>query len=344
MIVHGTTGTLSQVVGVGSVATVSISQLTFTGGRTNRSGTAGNGAGLANLGTLTLTDCTISGNTAAVADGGALYNRGTVTLTNCTISGNTASNGGALYNRGTATLTNCTISGNTASSNLVGGLQNVSTVTLTNCTISGNGAYGLVNIAGETANLINTIVAGNGVGTPFVPDVIGPVTSLGHNLIGLTDDSTGWVASDLTGTLSSPLDPQLGPLADNGGPTQTMALLTGSPAIDTGASGAGIPTTDQRGYSRIDGSVDIGAFELGGVLLASATISVPGYSVTYDGSPHTATGTATGTQGIDLSADLTFTGTTHTNAGSYNDTWTFHDPTGNYQDASGTVTDLVTAQ
>jgi hypothetical protein len=73
-----------------------------------------------------------------------------------------------------------------------------------------------------------------------------------------------------------------------------------------------------------------------------ASITVTDYSVSYDGLPHTATGTATGAGGVDLSADLSLGGTRHTVAGSYIDTWTFHDPTGTYQDASGTVSDNIT--
>jgi hypothetical protein len=78
------------------------------------------------------------------------------------------------------------------------------------------------------------------------------------------------------------------------------------------------------------------------IIQSPATVHVTPYSVTYDGTAHTATGTATSPVGVDLSADLTLTGTTHTAAGgSYTDTWTFHDPNGNYQDASGTVTDVI---
>ena len=84
----------------------------------------------------------------------------------------------------------------------------------------------------------------------------GAFTSLGHNLIGNTDGSSGWVDSDLLN-----VDPLLGPLQDNGGPTMTMALLPGSPAIDAGIAVEGV-TTDQRGISRtISGPPDIGAFE-----------------------------------------------------------------------------------
>jgi large repetitive protein len=74
---------------------------------------------------------------------------------------------------------------------------------------------------------------------------------------------------------------------------------------------------------------------------ADATISVTGYNVVYDGTAHTATGTATGVNGEDLSGDLNLTGTIHTNAGSYVDTWTFTDPAGTYNNASGTVTDTI---
>ena len=75
---------------------------------------------------------------------------------------------------------------------------------------------------------------------------------------------------------------------------------------------------------------------------ATATITVTPYNVTYDGAAHTTTGTAAGVGGVDLSSDLTLSGTTHTSAGTHTgDTWTFHDPAGNYADASGTVTDVI---
>jgi hypothetical protein len=107
--------------------------------------------------------------------------------------------------------------------------------------------------------LFDTIIAGNTAG-----DVTSTVVSRGHNLIGDGTGATGFVASDLVGTTQNRIDPKLGPLASNGGPTQTMALLPGSPAI-----GAGDPTNapmwDQRGpgFPRvINGTIDIGAFEL----------------------------------------------------------------------------------
>jgi hypothetical protein len=92
--------------------------------------------------------------------------------------------------------------------------------------------------------------------------VAGPVTSLGYNLVGQADGSSGWVGSDLTGTSASPLDPLLGPLQDNGGPSQTMALLEGSPAIGAGDP-QGTPAVDQRGVAR-GSPPSIGAYEFSG--------------------------------------------------------------------------------
>ena len=109
----------------------------------------------------------------------------------------------------------------------------------------------------------NTIVAENTAATSG-PDGFGTFASQGNNLIGETDGSSGWVGSDLTGTIAQPLNPLLAPLGNYVGPTQTMALLPGSPAIDAG-NNALIPpgvTTDQRDLPRIvNGVVDIGAFE-----------------------------------------------------------------------------------
>ncbi len=268
-------GGASRVFQVDSGVTASISALTITGGNS-----ASLGGGLYNLGTTTLTNCTITGNSAR--NGGGLNNHGTATLNSCTISNNTAafSGGGLQTAGGTLKLTNCTVSGNSAGTN-GGGLysSNGGTATLLDCTLSGNMAGGegggLYNHVGDTSSHAtvtfgNTIAAGNTTGN-LGPDVFGSFVSKGHNLIGETDGSTGWVSSDLTGTIAAPLNPLLAPLGNYGGPTQTMALLPGSPAIDSGSNSL-IPsgvTTDRRGLSRIvNGMVDIGAFESRGFTIA----------------------------------------------------------------------------
>ncbi len=140
-------------------------------------------------------------------------------ISGLTITGGHADQGGGLFNSGTATLTNCTISGNTASGK-GGGFSSSGTGTLINCTISGNTASngGGMFIGSDTTTLGNTIVAGNTTTLPTIGDVQGVVTSQGNNLIGNTDGSSGWVASDEQHQLL-PLNPQLEALADNGGPT-----------------------------------------------------------------------------------------------------------------------------
>jgi uncharacterized repeat protein (TIGR01451 family)/CSLREA domain-containing protein len=211
------------------------------------------GGGIRNRGTLTLTNVTLTANVSGI-DGGGLLNLGAVTLNNATISGNTAGDGGGLFNAAgaVATLTNVTVSGNSASG-AGGGILNGGTATLTNVTLSGNvaAAGGLANAAG-TMTVTNTLVAASTGG-----NCSGTIGSGGNNL---DDGST--CAFGAAGDLSNQ-NPLLGPLADNGGATPTLALLAGSPAIDAGGNAA-CPATDQRGVVRpfpAGGSCDIGAFE-----------------------------------------------------------------------------------
>ena len=123
---------------------------------------------------------------------------------------------------------------------------------------------------------------------------MGLITSQGNNLIGETDGSTGWVGSDLTGTMAAPLNSLLASLGNYGGPTQTMALLPGSPALD-GGNNALIPggvTTDQRGLPGIvNGKVDVGAFESSGFTIAATSGSGQTASGTFP-APLVATVTA----------------------------------------------------
>jgi fibronectin-binding autotransporter adhesin len=232
-------------------------------------------------GSTTLINCTISGNSAGI-DGGGLSNSGSTSLTDCTVNNNSATsslsgskNGGGLFNQSTLSLTNVTVAGNSADDS-GGGLASLGSVMLTNCTVSGNSssdAGGLLSSSGTaTLTLTNSIIAGQKAGG----DIIGVVESTSaNNLVG---DGTGMSGisngsqGNQVGTAQAPIDPLLAALDDYGGPTFTMALRHDSPAIGGGATGTGVPPTDQRGFSR-DGSVDIGAFEsqITGPLLVNTT-------------------------------------------------------------------------
>ena len=258
------------------------------------------GGGVLNYGPamLSLTDCTISGNTSADG-GGGLFNGGgkaTATITGCTFSGNSAvysgaglydGDGGGLDNAATAMLTDCTISGNSAGRTNpgeqygnAGGLYNIGMATITGCTISGNSAGntggGLSNGSGATVTVTDTIVAGNSLDDGDASD-IGQAYGAGvtgtYDLIG-TGGSGGIVGGNDGDIVLTSLDGlDLAPLANYGGPTQTMALLPGSPAIGAGTAVGGL-TTDQRGLP-LDSPPDIGAFQLGTLYVASIAPIVP---------------------------------------------------------------------
>lgn len=226
--------------------------------------------GLLNNGSANLIDSTVSGNSGVEASGIGNFDSGTLTLRNSTVSGNDSWYGGSAVwnygNGGMLTLTNSTISGNDA------GLSNGGTATLIHSTISDNitdsmyGGGGLIDgtDVGSTTTLINTLIANNGgSANNGSKDCEGTVIFQGLNLI--EDGSCDATAfGQLTG------DPHLGALANNGGPTQTQALLAGSPALDQIAFIPGLGcdltriTADQRGVSRpqpVRGKCDIGAFE-----------------------------------------------------------------------------------
>jgi hypothetical protein len=209
-----------------------------------------------NAGIVTVTDTTIANNTAGFGTVMNLLN-GTVNIARSTISGNLAGSGGGIYNSstGTTSLTNSTLSGNRANSN-GGGIffsnsGGAGQGTITNCTITANTANsggGIFNTS-AAVTVKNTIIAGN-TATNISKDISGPLTSGGYNLIG--NNAGGSVTpttGDQIGTSGTPINPLLGPLTNNGGATQTQALLSSSPAIDKGTAATGI-TIDQRGQPR----------------------------------------------------------------------------------------------
>ena len=239
--------------------TVAISGFTI---RNGHAGTAGGGIDNENNATLTITNCTISGNVAGL--GGGIFNNGMLTITSTTISGNFSSNGGAVYNSGggTLTITNSTVSGNSAGSG--GGIFNIAAFAITNSTFSGNSAQlGGGIFSTETVEIGNTILNAGKSGANIVNSG-GTVTSHGYNL---SSDDGGGVLTGPGDQINT--NPLLGPLQDNGGPTFTHALLPGSPAINTGDPiFTPPPFFDQRGpgFNRVvNGRIDKGSFEVQGL-------------------------------------------------------------------------------
>ena len=288
--ISGVTIRHGKILGVprgGAIFNSSAGTLTVTDSTVSDNRTA-NGGGIFNAGSVTITNSNFSGNTAS-APGGAIWNNGTLVVTDSTFDDNQAQVGGGIFNAGSVTIAKSTFSGNRATSAFVdagGGIYNSGgSVTLNNSTVSGNtsdddgagiinsGSMTLTNSTvsgnvggrigggisnrGGTLTISNTIIAGNTA--PTGPDCSGLPTSLGYNLIG---DDAGCGFASVTGDLVN-VDPVLGPLQDNGGPTFTRALLPASPAIDHIPLDNCIVTTDQRGIVRPQGTgCDIGAYEV----------------------------------------------------------------------------------
>lgn len=263
----------------------------------------GGGAGVANLdGPLNINATAIVNNEAVGGGVGGLIHQETTdpaVIRSTLIADNRAdTDGSGAAFVGPTLIVNSTISGNRTNGSYAGVFMVLNTLNLVNVTITNNTADqdndgtgdggGLVSLVGAVVNVRNTIIAGNfdtpdnaGSGDIF-PDVEGVFFSQGNNLIGNNaglnllsgTPFTDGVNGDIVGTPAAPLDPLLGSLADNGGPTLTHLLLPGSPAIDAGDPGACLDGTltdsvDQRGVTRpIDGDrvgeaiCDIGAVEV----------------------------------------------------------------------------------
>jgi len=196
-----------------------------------------------NNGNLTIDSCTFTNNTSTAGAGAAVINGSTLLVLNSTFVGNHAVSGGAMYLGGNAVIAYSTFIGNTATA-----------------------ASGAIFVPG-TLTILSSMLAGNTA--PSAPNISGftdSITSLGHNLID-NDANSSWVAQ--TGdqiNVAAQYDPAL--LANNGGPTQTVALMPASPARSGGdcaghASGPALPPvlTDQRGYVR-SVPCTIGAFDM----------------------------------------------------------------------------------
>ncbi len=255
----------------------------------NNQVTNSGGAIFAQSRSVTIMDSTVSGNFANESGGGFYEYHGSLSISGTTISGNAADadhdtigSGGGIFNMGgSLSVVDSTISGNSAGAGGAGIYSNTGqSITVAHSTVTGNvipvGVFGGgINSLG-VAVLDHTIVAGNLMGASTREDVAGTFNA-SYSLIG---DKRSAAVSNLggsqIGTTAAPIDAKLGPLANNGGPTLTHALLAGSPALEAGnpaavAGAGGVPQYDQRGmpYSRVvdyDGvggaRIDIGAIEM----------------------------------------------------------------------------------
>ena len=271
----GNTATYGLGGAIDNSGSLTVNYSTFTGGVAFEGGAIDNKGG----GTLTVNDSTFDTNDAI--QGGSLYNDSSATITASTFSNSTAFQGGAIANDLVASLVllNSTIANNFAGQNGGGinqvGILNAYSTTIAYNAVAPGGAGGGIDASAGTTSLYNTIVADNTTGTgatATTSDISGLVSSLSsNNLIG---GKTTGLANGVAGNLVGVTKLFLGTLADNGGPTKTVALLAGSPAIDAGAASFAIPSgtitapaTDQRGALRGPGglnagtAVDIGAYE-----------------------------------------------------------------------------------
>ena len=326
---NGSTAASSNKLGGGISAGSGTVVLSFSAVSNNSTTSLGGGIFAANV---TLTNSTVSGNTTSDQGGGIFAN--SVTMTNSTISGNqsTGEQGGGLFLiNGSSTITNSTISGNSSLQSGAGIFLNGSTnannpalLTITNSTISGNTVTGFGNVGGglfllsqATVTIVSSTIASNSS-----PSTGGNIQNVDASLTLKNTivsnpvsgpNCSGTAITNGGGNLQFPGttcgvtittgDPLLQALAANGGPTQTRALGSGSPALNA-ASGCPPPATDQRGIGRPQGSAcEIGAFECQtgecGAIAATATPTNTPVGV--------ATATPTNTPGVTATPTRTFT-------------------------------------
>jgi hypothetical protein len=288
--------------------TATISNSTFSG---NSSSSSFGGAIYNFFDTMSIDSSTFSGNAAGSSGaGGAVYSaHSPLSIAASTFTGNVADFGGAIFIAGfagdTLSVVNSTFTANHAFGQ-GGALYNgyfSFQGTISNSTIAGNyvdstGQGGGIFVGSGTGSLVlyDTIVAGNtkgtGAGATFsdIEGLLSFPSLSAYDLIGdgSLSNLTNGVNGNIVGTAANPIDPRLGPLQDNGGPTQTMALLSGSPAIDAG-SNANAPATDQRGLTRIvNGTIDIGAYEV-----QTTVNQPPTVAIAASANPNPVSGTST---------------------------------------------------
>jgi hypothetical protein len=290
--------------------------------------------GTAQSATVSVTTSSVAGAVANVSTGGAATqtNAGTYAVTADFVPTDTAN-----YN---------TLSSLPVGNFVIGQATSVTTVScpatavytglpLTPCTVSVSGAS--LNLSPTPDYVNNTSV--------------GPAASASYSYAG-DPNHTGSTGSQTFTVNAAPLiitasdgsmtyggsAPTITPLYTGFVNNETSNSLTVQPtcSVSGTVSSCSGATSPNYAITYVSGTVTVNP--------ATASVVVTPYTTTYDGQAHTATAVATGVTNEDLSSDVVLTGTTHTTAGTYTDTWTFHDPAGNYADQSGTVTDSISSK
>ena len=304
-------GGTTRVLQVQSGGKLTLKRLTISDGYVSM----GFGGGLLNSGEATVSDCTFSNNIVVNGPqfGGAINHQGTkLVITGTTFIGNNAeASGGALSCGnpflgtpaiGNIAITNCTFCANAGNGAAAFGQSISSPVTFANCTFASNNFRAILVFSGGSISPARVRVMNSIIAYTVGGDGVQGIEDWGYNLS--TDNS----ASLTNATSLKNTDPLLGPMTDNGGPTRTLGLLYGSPAIDAASDAAG-PGTDQRGVARpTRAHGDIGAFEGSVSPTQSSTVHFTSTNFTAGESQGTAlvqverSGTSAGSVGVGISA------------------------------------------